>query len=103
MTDLTTRQQEILAYIRSHLSLHGCTPPTRAIAAHFKLGQTSAVQHLNRLEKKGLIQRTGRQYGLTGEIVMWSDVKPLLKLIDTFFISAKTANEFYAKYPHLKP
>lgn len=101
MTDLTGRQNEILAYTRSHLSLHGCTPPTRTIANHFKLGQTSVVQHLNRLEKRGLIQRTGRQYGLTGEIVMWADVSHFVTLCQ--IRHPKFVEQFLTKYPNLKP
>jgi len=56
MPDLTDRQAEILAFIRSHLAEEG-RPPTRPeMASAFGLGSTNGVhKHLQALAKKGAI------------------------------------------------
>lgn len=57
MTDLTPRQQEILALIRDHLETRGC-PPTRAEIAR-ALGFRSAnaaESHLRALARKGVLE-----------------------------------------------
>ncbi len=53
---LTTRQQQILDWIRQHQEQHGY-PPTRAeIAQHFGFKSANAAEaHLRALEKKGAI------------------------------------------------
>lgn len=59
MTDLTPRQQEILALIRDHLETRGC-PPTRAEIAR-ALGFRSAnaaESHLRALARKGVLELT---------------------------------------------
>lgn len=104
MKDLTERQQAILDYIRLYLSSHGCSPTTREIQTRFRFSsQTAAAQHLRALERKGYIQRRARRYGLTGPLVLWEDVKPLMDLVDASFRPCKTLRSFYTKYPHLKP
>ena len=54
---LTSRQQAILEFIRSHLERHGF-PPTRVeIAAHFGFRSPNAAEdHLRALERKGAIE-----------------------------------------------
>lgn len=55
---LTDKQQEILEFIKSELSLKGYPPSVREICTAVSLKSTSTVHgHLERLEKKGLIRR----------------------------------------------
>ena len=55
---LTSRQQEILDFLRDELNRSGIMPSTREIQEHFGFAsQTGAVNHLRALEKKGAIQR----------------------------------------------
>lgn len=55
---LTTRQQEILDYLRTASRTTGLMPSTREIQHYFGFAsQTAAMSHLRALEKKGVIQR----------------------------------------------
>jgi repressor LexA len=65
MADLTSRQEEILALIRSHLAENGA-PPTRAeIAAAFGFSSPTAAEgHLRALERKGVIELTSTSRGI---------------------------------------
>lgn len=57
--DLTTRQREVLEYIRANIKNVGYPPSFREIAAHFGFcAYTNGVNcHLKALEKKGYITR----------------------------------------------
>ena len=56
--NLTTRQIEILDYLRKAQRETGIMPSTREIQHYFKFAsQTAAMSHLRALEKKGVIQR----------------------------------------------
>ena len=56
--NLTTRQIEILYYIRKSQRETGIMPSTREIQHYFGFAsQTAAMSHLRALEKKGVIQR----------------------------------------------
>ena len=56
--NLTTRQIEILDYLRKSQRETGIMPSTREIQHYFKFAsQTAAMSHLRALEKKGVIQR----------------------------------------------
>jgi len=58
MEPLTGRQQQILDYITQSQSRTGVIPSTREIQEHFGFAsQTSAMQHLRALERRGVIQR----------------------------------------------
>jgi SOS-response transcriptional repressor LexA len=60
---LTDRQQEVLAFIKANMGLYG--PTCREIAA--AIGAKSphaATVHLDALEKKGFIRRTGKTRGI---------------------------------------
>ena len=59
MSDLTPRQEEILALIRDHLETHG-SPPTRAeIARTLGFRSANAAEtHLRALARKGVIELT---------------------------------------------
>ncbi len=55
---LTTRQKEILDYLRTSSRKTGLMPSTREIQHYFGFAsQTAAMSHLRALEKKGVIQR----------------------------------------------
>ena len=55
---LTTRQQEILDFMKKAQHETGVMPSTREIQHHFGFAsQTAAMGHLRALEKKGAIQR----------------------------------------------
>jgi repressor LexA len=59
MKKLTHRQQQVLDYIKEHLSGHGYPPTLREIAGHFDLsGPRAAVKHLEALARKGRIRRS---------------------------------------------
>lgn len=99
MPSLTSKQSDILDYIRLYLSSHGVTPTTRQIQTRFRFkSQTAAANHLNALERKGLVKKEGLRYGMTGPLVLWEDVLPLVLVQKGTFV-----REFYKKYPHLKP
>jgi repressor LexA len=55
---LTTRQREVLDFVRQWRSRNGKMPSTREIQRHFGFAsQTAAVNHLKALEKKGFVRR----------------------------------------------
>jgi repressor LexA len=57
-TELTSRQQEILQYLRDAQRKTGVMPSTREIQHFFGFAsQTAAMSHLRALERKGVIQR----------------------------------------------
>ncbi len=59
---LTTRQQEVLDYLKMEHGRTGIMPSTREIQHHFGFAsQTAAVSHLRALEKKGVITRNERR------------------------------------------
>ena len=57
MRELTTKQQEVLAFIRSFQARHGVPPTVREIAQQFKVTPRAAFDHLKALERKGALQR----------------------------------------------
>ena len=58
MHALTTRQQEILDYLKTSQRKTGIMPSTREIQHFFNFAsQTAAMSHLRALERKGVIQR----------------------------------------------
>jgi repressor LexA len=55
---LTERQEAVLDYLRDYQTREGVPPSTRQIAKHFGFtSQTSAVQHLRALAKRGLVEQ----------------------------------------------
>jgi repressor LexA len=55
---LTSRQQELLEFLRDHQRSTGLMPSTREIQHHFGFAsQTAAVSHLKALERKGIIKK----------------------------------------------
>lgn len=57
MRDLTVRQREVLAFIRSFLDRHGMPPTVREIAQRFGFTARAAFDHLRALERKGALHR----------------------------------------------
>ena len=63
MRELTSKQQEVLAFIRTFVTRHGVPPTVREIGDRFKVTPRAAFDHLRALERKGALQRrasTGR-------------------------------------------
>ncbi len=57
---LTTRQEEILDFIRTHQQEHSFPPSTRAIQKRFGFAsQNSAMSHLRALAAKGAVEQFG--------------------------------------------
>ncbi len=55
---LTTRQEEVLAFLRDHLAEHGYPPSLREIARGLDIRSPNGVMcHLDALERKGWISR----------------------------------------------
>src|SRR5256714_10603332 len=55
---LTERQRDVLQFIQREQREKGVTPSTREIQTHFKFAsQTSVMQYLAALERKGFLQR----------------------------------------------
>ncbi len=71
--ELTSRQQQVLEFIKEAHSRSGVVPTTREIQEHFGFAsQTAAVNHLRALERKGVIQR---QAGKARAVSIVSELK----------------------------
>jgi len=57
MKELTARQREVLAFIRTFTQRHGVPPTVREIGEHFRVTARAAFDHLRALERKGALQR----------------------------------------------
>jgi repressor LexA len=57
MRELTSRQREVLDFIRSFTARHGVPPTVREIGERFKVTPRAAFDHLKALERKGVLQR----------------------------------------------
>jgi repressor LexA len=58
MQPLTSRQQEVLDFIKVHLDTQGCPPTLREISGHLgTAGTATATDHIAALEKKGYLRR----------------------------------------------
>ena len=65
MIDLTVRQQMVLDFISNFAQMHGYSPTLRDIAAHLGVSSTFGVnRHLDALEKKGWITKSGTARGI---------------------------------------
>jgi repressor LexA len=59
---LTDRQRDVLHFIQSEQREHGVTPSTREIQKHFGFAsQTSVMQYLDALQRKGFLDRHARK------------------------------------------
>jgi len=62
---LTDRQQKVLDFITRFTQSHGYSPTVRDIAAHLGVSSPSGVnRHLEVLEKKGWLKKTGASRGI---------------------------------------
>jgi repressor LexA len=57
MRDLTTRQREVLEFIRAFTARHGVPPTVREIGERFRVTPRAAFDHLRALERKGALRR----------------------------------------------
>jgi repressor LexA len=57
MRELTARQREVLAFIRSFTARHGVPPTVREIGDKFRVTPRAAFDHLRARERKGMLQR----------------------------------------------
>ncbi|MBI4592801.1 MAG: repressor LexA [Candidatus Rokubacteria bacterium] len=57
MQELTTRQREVLDFIRAFTTRHGVPPTVREIGEKFRVTPRAAFDHLRALERKGALQR----------------------------------------------
>jgi repressor LexA len=57
MRELTSRQREILNFIRMFTARHGLPPTVREIGGRFRVTPRAAFDHLRALERKGALQR----------------------------------------------
>jgi repressor LexA len=57
MRELTTRQREVLSFMRSFTARHGMPPTVREIGDKFRVTPRAAFDHLRALERKGMLQR----------------------------------------------
>ncbi len=65
MIALTDRQQKVLDFITRFTQTHGYSPTVRDIAAHLGVSSPSGVnRHLEVLEKKGWLKKTGASRGI---------------------------------------
>src|SRR6184192_1616348 len=57
MRELTSRQREVLGFMRSFQSKHGVPPTVRELGERFRITPRAAFDHLRALERKGELQR----------------------------------------------
>ncbi len=67
MQGLTPRQQRVLDFIQGHVRRNGRAPPYREIARHIGRDVRSAYQHVEALERKGVLERVGGRIELLGD------------------------------------
>jgi repressor LexA len=64
MQGLTSKQAQVLACIQRWVQRTGNAPSYREIATQLRVTVRAAYQHVQALERKGVLTRTGRQHGL---------------------------------------
>ncbi|KLO20893.1 MULTISPECIES: HTH domain-containing protein [unclassified Marinitoga] len=65
MKEITEKQKKILEYIEFYIKLRGYPPSMREIKEYFELKSVSTVySHLKSLEKKGVIELSGKSRGI---------------------------------------
>jgi repressor LexA len=57
MRELTSRQRDVLGFIRSFTARHAVPPTVREIGERFQVTPRAAFDHLKALERKGMLQR----------------------------------------------
>ena len=67
MKELTKKQERVLAFLQRRVRKTGKAPTYREIAAELRIDVRSAYQHVEALERKGFVERTGRRIELLGD------------------------------------
>lgn len=77
MKDMTARQREVLAFIRSFTERHGAPPTVREIGERFGFTARAAFDHLRALERKGMLHRrvTGKRVSRTLVLSDWGGAR----------------------------
>jgi repressor LexA len=57
MREHTTRQRDVLNFMRAFTARHGAPPTVREIGEQFRVTPRAAFDHLRALERKGMLQR----------------------------------------------
>jgi repressor LexA len=57
MNEITERQHQVLEFIRNYQLQKGQSPKLDEIADHFQIKAPSVIDHLKRLEEKGILKR----------------------------------------------
>src|SRR2546430_1876687 len=57
MRELTSRQREVLSFMRSFQAKHGVPPTVRELGERFRITPRAAFDHLRALERKGELHR----------------------------------------------
>lgn len=57
MRELTSRQRDVLEFIRTFSAQHGVPPTVREIGTRFRVTPRAAFDHLRALERKGMLER----------------------------------------------
>ncbi|MDR1175185.1 MAG: transcriptional repressor LexA [Treponema sp.] len=61
MKELTDRQKEVLAFIKSYIGIHSYPPSIRELADHFKMSVKGAHDHVTAIKKKGFLRQAGKR------------------------------------------
>jgi repressor LexA len=75
MRELTSRQRDVLGFIRMFSARHGVPPTVREIGEKFRVTPRAAFDHLRALEKKGVLQRRSAA-GRTSRALTLADQAP---------------------------
>ncbi|MDR2608225.1 MAG: transcriptional repressor LexA [Treponema sp.] len=61
MKELTARQKEVLAFIKSYIGTHSYPPTIRELADYFEISVKGAHDHVTALKKKGFLRQADRR------------------------------------------
>ncbi|MDR1446200.1 MAG: transcriptional repressor LexA [Treponema sp.] len=61
MKELTARQKEVLAFIKSYIGAHSYPPTIRELADFFEISVKGAHDHVTALKKKGFLRQAGKR------------------------------------------
>lgn len=70
MRELTVRQREVLAFIRTFTERNGAPPTVREIGERFGFTARAAFDHLRALERKGMLQRRATDKRVSRTLVL---------------------------------
>ncbi|MDR2303593.1 MAG: transcriptional repressor LexA [Treponema sp.] len=61
MKELTARQKEVLAFIKSYIGAHSYPPTIRELADYFEISVKGAHDHVTALKKKGFLRQMDKR------------------------------------------